>query len=338
MKMNFIRATSAACAVLLAACTAGNVLNVQNLNNPDVARAYSTPAGVESIIGTLYQQLNNGWNTTNVRAAQAHDDVAGGLLDGRELRHEHARGDPAQSDRQRSRQPRGRRTTSRTSRTCRSWPATPPTWCRRWTTSRRAAARRASPAAGRPRPRVRAVRERASALGYTALDVRLRRRSSRTRSAATQIPSLSGYQARHGGGAGRDRLGARHRRWRHGGGGIPASGVVDRRQRHDAGAVACSSSHSWKARLRAGVARTPAERAAVNWASVIADATAGITSRHRITDAAAAGAARTTAARCTSAMAGTRCRSMILGMADTSGAYAVVHCRSRSPRATVRSC
>jgi hypothetical protein len=35
--------------------------------------------------------------------------------------------------------------------------------------------------------------------------------------------------------------------------------------------------HSWKARLRAGAARTPAERAAVDWTAVIADATAGIT-------------------------------------------------------------
>jgi hypothetical protein len=33
---------------------------------------------------------------------------------------------------------------------------------------------------------------------------------------------------------------------------------------------------SWKARVRAGVARTPEERAAVNWDEVIADATAGI--------------------------------------------------------------
>jgi len=34
---------------------------------------------------------------------------------------------------------------------------------------------------------------------------------------------------------------------------------------------------SYKARLRAGVARTPAQRAAVNWAEVIADATNGVT-------------------------------------------------------------
>ena len=78
MNMKLIRATSAAaCAALLAACTTGNVLNVQNLNNPDVARAYSTPAGVESIIGSLYQQLNNGWNTTNVEPAAAMMSLEG---------------------------------------------------------------------------------------------------------------------------------------------------------------------------------------------------------------------------------------------------------------------
>ncbi len=37
---------------------------------------------------------------------------------------------------------------------------------------------------------------------------------------------------------------------------------------------------SWRARNRAGVARTPAERAAVDWAAVIADAQAGITADH----------------------------------------------------------
>lgn len=39
---------------------------------------------------------------------------------------------------------------------------------------------------------------------------------------------------------------------------------------------------SYKAKIRAGVARTPAERAAVNWAQVVADAAAGIQADHRI--------------------------------------------------------
>ncbi len=40
---------------------------------------------------------------------------------------------------------------------------------------------------------------------------------------------------------------------------------------------------SWKARFRAGVARTPADRAAVNWQQVISDAQAGLTSDFSIT-------------------------------------------------------
>jgi hypothetical protein len=67
MNKTFIRAISAAaCAVLLAACNAGNPLDVKNLNNPDVLRAYGTPAGVESVIGTTYQQFNNVWNVENL--------------------------------------------------------------------------------------------------------------------------------------------------------------------------------------------------------------------------------------------------------------------------------
>jgi hypothetical protein len=47
--------------------------------------------------------------------------------------------------------------------------------------------------------------------------------------------------------------------------------------------------HSYKARFRAGVARTPVERAAVDWNAVIASATAGITSNVDINYIAASG-------------------------------------------------
>src|SRR3989304_9418396 len=43
--------------VALTAC--GDSLEVQNLNNPDVARAYATPAGVEGVVAGLGVQLNN---------------------------------------------------------------------------------------------------------------------------------------------------------------------------------------------------------------------------------------------------------------------------------------
>ncbi|MBM4194029.1 MAG: hypothetical protein FJ202_06590 [Gemmatimonadetes bacterium] len=82
---------------------------------------------------------------------------------------------------------------------------------------------------------------------------------------------------------------------------------------------------SQRARVRAAVARTPAERAAVNWATVIADAQAGITADFQITLSVAAGwsgngpfdtnEAYSSAARHQAPL-------LIWGMADTSGAYA----------------
>jgi hypothetical protein len=79
--------------------------------------------------------------------------------------------------------------------------------------------------------------------------------------------------------------------------------------------------HSYKARFRAGVARTPAERAAVDWDKVIADATAGITSDVVVSLSIQAGWQQrevTNAYR----YAGWGETSMLyLGMADSSGAY-----------------
>jgi hypothetical protein len=78
--------------------------------------------------------------------------------------------------------------------------------------------------------------------------------------------------------------------------------------------------HSWKARLRAGVARTPAERAAVSWPSVIADATAGITGDISIL----MGGGWNCSYDCSQMYVSNGWHEMpleILGMADTSGAY-----------------
>ena len=36
-------------------------LNVSNQNNPDVSRAFATPAGIEQLIATTFQQENNDW-------------------------------------------------------------------------------------------------------------------------------------------------------------------------------------------------------------------------------------------------------------------------------------
>ncbi|HVT40508.1 MAG TPA: hypothetical protein VHE78_15805 [Gemmatimonadaceae bacterium] len=62
MRPIFIRLASAIpVAVLLSGCQS-NALDVPNLNNPDVARAYSSPSGIESVILGTYKQF---WNATN---------------------------------------------------------------------------------------------------------------------------------------------------------------------------------------------------------------------------------------------------------------------------------
>ena len=54
----------------LMACS-GDSLNVANINNPDVARAYATPAGVEGVVGGLGVQLNNPQRATESVNTQA---------------------------------------------------------------------------------------------------------------------------------------------------------------------------------------------------------------------------------------------------------------------------
>jgi len=74
----------------------------------------------------------------------------------------------------------------------------------------------------------------------------------------------------------------------------------------------------WKARLRAGVARTPAERAAVNWDAVIADAGAALPTDLNITMSAAAGSVWTIAtAQHELYDTWTQQSPMIIGMADS---------------------
>jgi hypothetical protein len=79
-----------------------------------------------------------------------------------------------------------------------------------------------------------------------------------------------------------------------------------------------------KARIRAGIARTPAERAAVDWAAVIADAQAGITADFVVTLSVAAGwsGASTYDVAQVYSLGWGSMDNMILGMADTSGAFA----------------
>ncbi len=80
---------------------------------------------------------------------------------------------------------------------------------------------------------------------------------------------------------------------------------------------------SYKARFRAGVARTPAERAAADWASIIADANAGITADFNVAMNPAAGwdVVWPAQAYATGPANWHQMSQFWMGMADSSGAY-----------------
>jgi hypothetical protein len=78
---------------------------------------------------------------------------------------------------------------------------------------------------------------------------------------------------------------------------------------------------SYKAKFRAGVARTPAERNGVAWASVIADATNGITADFVVLANASTGWGASPIQQLRVSSGWSQMTPMILGMADNSGAY-----------------
>jgi hypothetical protein len=78
---------------------------------------------------------------------------------------------------------------------------------------------------------------------------------------------------------------------------------------------------SYKAKFRAGVARTPAERTAVNWASVIADATNGITENFVVNASSSAGWGSSPISQLRVSSGWSQMTPFILGMADSTGAY-----------------
>ncbi len=79
---------------------------------------------------------------------------------------------------------------------------------------------------------------------------------------------------------------------------------------------------SYRARIRAGVARTPAERAAVNWDLVIADAQNGITANHDNVTSTTAGPFQGILDQLYSYGTWHQMTPFVVGMADVSGAYA----------------
>ena len=317
MKKTYIRAASAGvCAALLAACTQGNVLHVIDLNNPDVARAYGTPAGVESLIGGLYQQMNNAWNTTNDEPAsqmmsfEGFATVANFCMNVRAA----VPPNPIVND-------RGNQCDTGNKADFQGFQKL----------ARNAAnlvialdgLNKVNQTTGSPaedaRDRGFAQFVNGIALGNVALMY------DSAAIVTNQLPSdsiapLSGYQAVMTAAlAEMDSALATA-------GGAAAAGAFPLPSGWVNGNAFTQAQwvqfvHSWKARLRAGVARTPTERAAVNWASVIADATAGITSDISVT----MGGGWNCSYDCSQMYVANGWHEMtlmILGMGDTSGVYA----------------
>ena len=79
---------------------------------------------------------------------------------------------------------------------------------------------------------------------------------------------------------------------------------------------------SYRARIRANVARTAAERATVDWAAVIADAQNGITSDHLVTTSTTVGPGYTWRAQYDTYGLWHQMPAFHIGMADVSGSYA----------------
>lgn len=342
MKLNFNRAIPAvACAVLLAACTEGNVLSVKNNNNPDVARVFSTPAGVESIIGTLYQQLNNGVNTTNVQA-QGHVMSLEGYSTvanfGMNVRATIPR-NPIVNDRGNQVDGGNLADFSNMQKLART------------ATNAIMALDKITAAQGTTGSPAEDARDRAfaffvngAALGYTALVYDSAAIINETVIAADlaidpaglKPPPLSSYSAVMPAALALmdSALAIANSAVAGGTGGFPLpAGWLNSVTPPGAMSQAqfIQFIHSWKARLRAGVARTPAERAAVNWAAVIADAQAGITADVGVT----VGGAWKCSYDCSQmyvAIGWHEMTPMILGMADTSGAYATFMSNSLSTR------
>jgi hypothetical protein len=327
MNKTFIRATSAAaCAVLLAACSAGNPLDVKNLNNPDVLRAYGTPAGVESIIGTTYQQFNNVWNVENVEVdammygMEGFSTVANFCLNVYAAipRNPIVNQVGGQCDSEQLGDFSGFQKLARNSANM---------------VQALDAIVKGGGTTGTPaedaRDRGFALFVNAISLGELAIIYDSAAITTQT-VPSTAIPPLSGYT---------DVMTA-------------ALAQMDSAIAVSGGAVAAPAFpipaawiagnsfsqaqwlqwlHSWKARLRAGVARTPADRAAVNWADVIADAQAGITSDIHIT----VGGGWKCSYICSQMYSSNGWHEMtlmVLGMADTSGSYATFNAAPISSR------
>ena len=308
---------------LLALSACGKDLEVSNPNNPDVARAYATPAGVEGVVGGLGVQLNNTERATESINTQAK------ILSGEQFATVANFGMAARAVIPRSAISNDLGNDNQTGNRA-NWD----TFSR---TARSAATAIQAIAAYQAKGQTMGSASqdaRAKAFAYLILGNALGYMSMGYDSAAivtpltgsSDVPPLSGYKAvnakalemldsaiatANGSAASSG-----------GSNGFPLPSTWISGQSSLTAANFVRLVRSYKARIRAGVARTAAERAAVDWNAVISDATNGITADFMISLGGSTGWTATFDTNQSYVTGGWHSLPMLYyGMADASGAY-----------------
>ncbi len=309
-------------AALAAVTACGNDLEVSNLNNPDVARAYASPAGVEGVVGGLGQNLNNteraseSINTqSKILSGEQFATVANFGMAARssiprtpisnDLGNDVQTGNRANWD-----------TFSRAERSACVAVAAINTY--------QAKGQTMGSTAQDARAKAFAYMIAGEALGYLSLGYDSAAIVT-PQTGSSEIPPLSGYKAVNA--AALTLLDsaiavANSAAAATGNNGFPLpstwiSGRADLSIANFTRLV-----RSYKARIRAGVARTAAERAAVDWAAVISDATNGITADNNVSIGGSTGWTAGFDANQAYVVGGWHSLGlMYYGMADVSGGY-----------------
>ncbi|MBW7934960.1 MAG: hypothetical protein H3C62_15405, partial [Gemmatimonadaceae bacterium] len=304
--------------VALTAC--GNNLEVVNHNNPDVARAYATPSGVEGVVGGLGVQLNNTQRLSESINTQAKilsgEQFATVANFGMAARTQIPRG-PISNDLGNDQQAGNRNNWDTFNRTARSAAN-----AIQAIAAYQAKGLTMGSAAQDARARAFAFMILGNAMGYLSIGYD----SAAIITSATpsdEVPALSAAKdVNKAALAMLDSAIAIANAGISGSNGFPLPSTWMSGQANLNAANFVRLVRSYKARIRAGVARTPAERAAVDWAAVIADATNGITEDFTVSIGGSTGWSAQFDVSQSYVTGGWHSLPLFYyGMADTSGAY-----------------
>lgn len=309
-------------AALAAVTACGNDLDINNINNPDVARAYATPAGVEGVVGGLGVQLFNTQRASESINTQAKilagEQFATVANFGMAARAQIPRG-PLSNDLGNDNQVGNRANWDTFSRTGRS-AAT----AIQGIAAFQAKGLTMGSAAQDARAKAFSYMILGEALGYLSMGYDSAAIVTPL-TASDEVPALSGYKAVNT--AALAMLDsaiavANSAAATTGANGFPLLATWINGQTNLSAANFTRLVRSYKARIRAGVARTPAERAAVDWNAVISDATNGITADFMVNIGAGSGWSATFDITQSYVTGGWHSLALYYyGMADVSGGY-----------------